>query len=96
MDDARQELVIDVDRERAALYGLSTAQVGGTIRSAVQGTEAAKFRQGENEYDIVVRLAGATGTTWTRSRTSPWWRRAGSRSRSRPSPTGTWRRARGA
>ncbi len=58
MDDARQELVIDVDRERAALYGLSTAQVGSTIRSAIQGTEAAKFRQGEDEYDIVVRLAG--------------------------------------
>ncbi len=57
MDDARQELVIDVDREKAALYGLSTAQVGNTIRSAVQGAEAAKFRQGEEEYDIVVRLA---------------------------------------
>ncbi len=57
MDDARQELVIDVDREKAALYGLSTAQVGGTIRSAIQGSEAAKFRQGEDEYDIVVRLA---------------------------------------
>ncbi len=56
MDDARQELVIDVDREKAALYGLSTAQVGGTIRSAIQGTEAAKFRQGQDEYDIVVRL----------------------------------------
>jgi multidrug efflux pump subunit AcrB len=58
MDDARQELIIDVDRERAALYGLSTAQVGSTIRSAIQGTEAAKFRQGEDEFDIVVRLAG--------------------------------------
>ena len=57
MDDARQELIIDVDRERAALYGLSTAQVGSTIRSAIQGTEAAKFRQGEEEFDIVVRLA---------------------------------------
>ncbi|MDX1675056.1 MAG: efflux RND transporter permease subunit, partial [Longimicrobiales bacterium] len=57
MDDARQELVIDVDREKAALYGLSTAQVGNTIRSAIQGAEAAKFRQGEDEYDIVVRLA---------------------------------------
>ncbi|MGK7313562.1 MAG: efflux RND transporter permease subunit [Candidatus Longimicrobiales bacterium M2_2A_002] len=57
MDDARQELVIDVDREKAALYGLSTAEVGNTIRSAVQGAEAAKFRQGEDEYDIIVRLA---------------------------------------
>ncbi|HUG42505.1 MAG TPA: efflux RND transporter permease subunit [Longimicrobiales bacterium] len=57
MDDARQELVITVDRERAALYGLSTFEVGNTIRGAIQGTEAAKFRQGEEEFDIVVRLA---------------------------------------
>ena len=57
MDDARQELVINVDRERAALYGLSTFQVGNTIRAAIQGTEAAKFRQGEEEFDIIVRLA---------------------------------------
>ena len=57
MDDARQELIIDVDREKAALYGLSTAQVGSTIRNAIAGVEAAKFRQGDDEYDIVVRLA---------------------------------------
>jgi multidrug efflux pump len=57
MSDGRQELVIDVDREKAALYGLSTMKIGGTIRSAIQGAEAGKFRQGEDEYDIVVRLA---------------------------------------
>ena len=57
MTEGRPELVIDVDREKAALYGLSTAQVGGTIRSAIQGTEAAKYRAGEDEYDIIVRLA---------------------------------------
>ncbi len=57
MSDGRQELVIDVDREKAALYGLSTRAIGGTIRSAIQGAEAGKFRQGEDEYDIVVRLA---------------------------------------
>jgi multidrug efflux pump len=57
MSDGRQELVIDVDRERAGLYGLSTMKIGGTIRSAIQGAEAGKFRQGEDEFDIVVRLA---------------------------------------
>jgi multidrug efflux pump len=57
MSDGRQELVIDVDREKAGLYGLSTWKVGSTIRSAIQGAEAGKFRQGEDEYDIVVRLA---------------------------------------
>ncbi|HWV58724.1 MAG TPA: efflux RND transporter permease subunit, partial [Longimicrobiales bacterium] len=55
--DTRPELVIDVDRERAALYGLSTAKIGGTVRSAILGTEAAKFRTGNDEYDIRVRLA---------------------------------------
>jgi multidrug efflux pump len=59
MTQGRPELVVDVDRERAALYGLSTAQVGSTVRSAIQGTEAAKYRVGNDEYDIVVRLAEA-------------------------------------
>jgi multidrug efflux pump len=57
LDDARQELLVDVDRERAALWGLSTAQVGNTVRAAINGIEAAKFRSGNDEYDIVVRLA---------------------------------------
>jgi multidrug efflux pump len=55
----RPELVVDVDRERAALYELSTSQVGHTVRTAIQGAEAAKFRAGKDEYDIVVRLAEA-------------------------------------
>jgi multidrug efflux pump len=57
MTTGRPELVVEVDRERAALYGLSTRQVGSVIRSAIQGTEAAKFRSGSDEHDIVVRLA---------------------------------------
>jgi multidrug efflux pump len=57
MDSGRPELVIEVDRERAAMYELSTSQVGNTIRTAIQGAEAAKYRSGRDEYDIVVRLA---------------------------------------
>jgi multidrug efflux pump len=56
MAEGRPELLVEVDRERAALWGLSTAKVGGMVRSAIQGTEAAKFRAGDDEYDIVVRL----------------------------------------
>ncbi|MEX0912838.1 MAG: efflux RND transporter permease subunit [Gemmatimonadota bacterium] len=57
MTTGRPELVVQVDRERAALYGLSTGQVGSVIRSAIQGTEAATYRAGEEEFDIIVRLA---------------------------------------
>jgi multidrug efflux pump subunit AcrB len=59
MAAGRPELVVDVDRERAALYGLNTSQVGGVVRAAINGVEASKFRDGEDEYDITVRLAPA-------------------------------------
>ncbi len=59
MAEGRPELVIDVDREKAALYGLTTQDIGFTIRSAINGTEASKYRDGKDEYDITVRLAEA-------------------------------------
>ncbi len=57
MERGRPELIVEVDRERAALYDLTTAEVGATVRTAIQGSEATKFRSGKDEYDIVVRLA---------------------------------------
>jgi multidrug efflux pump subunit AcrB len=57
MDVARPELSVHVDRELAALYDLNTAQIGNAIRAAINGVEAAKYRTGNDEYDIIVRLA---------------------------------------
>jgi multidrug efflux pump len=57
LDDARPELSVHVDREKAALFGLNTTDVGMAIRGAIQGVEAAKYRTGNDEYDIIVRLA---------------------------------------
>ncbi|MEX2528491.1 MAG: efflux RND transporter permease subunit [Gemmatimonadota bacterium] len=57
MDAARPELAVIVDREKAALYDLSTSDVGRSVRGAIQGVEAAKYRTGNDEFDIVVRLA---------------------------------------
>lgn len=56
MNDARPELQVEVDREAASLHGLSTNAVGFVVRAAVNGIEAAKYRTGNDEYDIVVRL----------------------------------------
>ena len=55
-DEARPEIKITVDREKAALYGLNTAMVGSTIRTAINGTTASKIREGKDEYDVTVRL----------------------------------------
>ena len=57
LNEARPELSVRVDREKAALYDVNTAKVGNAIRGAINGIEAAKYRTGNDEYDIVVRLA---------------------------------------
>ncbi|TFG79431.1 MAG: efflux RND transporter permease subunit, partial [Chrysiogenales bacterium] len=51
------ELVIHIDRDSARRFGLSTSQIAGTIRTALFGREVSKFKEGEDEYPIVVRLA---------------------------------------
>jgi HAE1 family hydrophobic/amphiphilic exporter-1 len=55
-DEARPELAVQIDRPKAALFGLNTNTVANTIRTNVAGTIAAQFRQGGYEYPIIVRL----------------------------------------
>ena len=52
----RPEVVVDVDREQAALLFMNTAQIASTVRAAVSGIEASEYRIGEDEYKIRVRL----------------------------------------
>ena len=56
LNTGRPEVRVDIDREKAAQFGLSTAQIGQTVRAAIQGVEADTYRSGEDEYDITVRL----------------------------------------
>lgn len=58
-DEARPEIKITIDREKASLYGLSTALIASTVRTAINGTAASKFRVADDEYDITVRLDSA-------------------------------------
>jgi hydrophobic/amphiphilic exporter-1 (mainly G- bacteria), HAE1 family len=55
-DEGRPELAVRVDRDKAALFGLSATTVANTIRTNVAGTQAAMFRQEGQEYPIIVRL----------------------------------------
>ncbi len=55
-DQARPEIKVSVNREKAALYKLNTAVIASTIRTAINGTKASTYRVGEDEYDITVRL----------------------------------------
>jgi len=49
-------LTVNIDRARAARYGLSLGDVQDTIAIAVGGREAGTFFQGDRRFDIVVRL----------------------------------------
>jgi multidrug efflux pump subunit AcrB len=57
LDRGKPELRLHVDRIDAMLAGLSTRDIAATIQTAVRGTDASEYRIGEDEYDIVVRLA---------------------------------------
>lgn len=53
----KAELLVNIDRDMTRRMGVSTAQVGSTIRTALFGKELSKFKDGEDEYPIVLRLA---------------------------------------
>ncbi len=52
----RPEIEIRVDREKAGLFYTSTGQIAATVRAAVAGLDASKYRVGEDQYNIRVRL----------------------------------------
>lgn len=53
-EDASPELAIRLDRERAAFLNLDVATVGQTLRTALDGTIATRYTEGNKEYDVRV------------------------------------------
>ncbi|QDG51462.1 hypothetical protein FIV42_12115 [Persicimonas caeni] len=53
---SRPEIQILVDRRQAALRGVNTQSIAQTVRTAINGTKASVFREGEDEFDVTVRL----------------------------------------
>ncbi|GAB5551060.1 MAG: efflux RND transporter permease subunit [Saprospiraceae bacterium] len=52
----KPELIVNIDREAARRYEVSTFQVADAIRTAVFGKEVSKYKEGEDDYPIMVRL----------------------------------------
>ena len=53
---SKPELLVTIDRDQARRLGVSTAQVASTIPTALFGKEISKFKDGEDEYPIILRL----------------------------------------
>ena len=52
----KPELVVMLDRERANTEGITAMTVGDAIRTGEFGAEASKYREGEDQYSIMVRF----------------------------------------
>jgi len=57
MEVNKPELILELDREKANKLGMSTAQIGMALRTAIYGIEISEFREGDEEYPIQLRLA---------------------------------------
>lgn len=55
VDLTNPEITVSVNRERALIEGVSTAQIGMQIRTALFGREISKIKDGEDEYKIQLR-----------------------------------------
>ncbi|MCP3892784.1 MAG: efflux RND transporter permease subunit [Desulfobulbaceae bacterium] len=64
VEDVRDDFVegipsvqVLIDRQKAALFGLTTDMIGFALKSAYNGLEVSSFRDGDDDYDITVQLA---------------------------------------
>jgi len=57
VDKNQPELEIHVDKEKAGRYGVSVAQIGDQLRTAVYGKEVDRYKDGDDDYPINIRLA---------------------------------------
>jgi multidrug efflux pump subunit AcrB len=53
---AKPEIRVNVDREKATLLGLSTADISVMVKASISGEKMGVYRDGKDEYDIMVRL----------------------------------------
>ncbi|HUX56398.1 MAG TPA: efflux RND transporter permease subunit [Bacteroidales bacterium] len=52
----KPEIIINLDRERANYEGISAAIVGDAIRTGQLGKEVSRYREGEDQYPIMLRF----------------------------------------
>src|SRR5687768_7585595 len=55
-EEASPVLAVRLDRERAGYLGLSVAEVGQTLRTALDGSVATRYAEGNREFDVRVML----------------------------------------
>lgn len=55
-DPGRPEIHVEIDRPKAAAHGLDVGEVANAVRTLFYGTAATKYRESDEDYDVVLRL----------------------------------------
>ena len=55
-DMGKPELSVEIDREKASAMGLTMEAITTVVSTLFQGNDASQYREGEDEYDITLRL----------------------------------------
>lgn len=50
---------VKVDRQRAAMFGLSTSSIGFALKTGYNGLNVSTYREGNEDFDITLRLSEA-------------------------------------
>ncbi|GGH68596.1 efflux RND transporter permease subunit [Phaeocystidibacter marisrubri] len=57
VQSGKPEMPIEIDRVKARTLGISTAQIGDALRTALFGKEVSRFKDGEDDYPINLRFS---------------------------------------
>jgi multidrug efflux pump subunit AcrB len=56
LEIGKPEVMLNIDREKARRLGLSTSSLAMNMRTAIYGKEVSKFKDGDDDYPIQLRL----------------------------------------
>jgi multidrug efflux pump len=48
---------VKIDRQKTALFGMTTSAIGSALKTAYNGLDVSTYYEGDDDYDIVVKLA---------------------------------------
>lgn len=57
LETGKPEYVIDIKNGQAERLGVSTFDIANTLRKALYGADVSRFKEGDDDYDIYLRLA---------------------------------------
>jgi len=57
LQTGKPELIVDIDRDKARRFGISSYTIANELRTAIFGKEVSKYKKGEDDYEIQLRLS---------------------------------------